>query len=91
MSDIEEAKNLLLRERHETYDMKGRLERVYYTSGQNFDGNYKTYFKKGKIANDINYKMGQLHGSFKMWNRRGSLEVDRLYKDGLIIEDYLDE
>lgn len=91
MTEQEEAKNLLLREKHTDYFPNGDIYREYHTLHGAFDGSNKIYYSNRQLSNDIMYRKGKLDGLFKMYNRQGTLITHMLYNKGKIIKDYLDD
>ncbi|MGL5965338.1 MAG: toxin-antitoxin system YwqK family antitoxin [Fusobacteriaceae bacterium] len=67
----------------EWYNQDGK--KIYRDIFQNGNGRWKTYFDKGNIHEDGEYKNHSRNGSWKMYNEKGELTETRTYRNGIVV------
>ncbi len=53
-----------------------------------FDGEIRTYFRNGNIAEKTHYANGQLHGEYARFNDDGTLKIHTSYQEGKLSGTY---
>jgi antitoxin component YwqK of YwqJK toxin-antitoxin module len=74
----------------------GGIKLQYHMTGGHLNGEYKKFYKDGKIEQETNYTNGVQHNSFKVWYNNGQQFVEgkitgeniQWYKNGNIMNKY---
>ncbi len=53
-----------------------------------FDGEIRTYFKNGTLAENSHYANGRLHGEYTRYNEDGTLNIHTFYREGALSGTY---
>lgn len=86
-TEAEEAKQLLLREKHVKYYKIGQMRYIFYTVDKSFDGEYKEWWENGQISRYTLYKNGRIDGELKLWMYDGEIFLHQIYEEGELVWD----